>query len=94
MLWLALEAIIHPYVRKAVDYMIKNAKQDVVVVEAIKLLESPLKDRCDVIWVTTSSEDNQTGAFGLQAGYVCCRIPPADGSPVTAVLERLPRLIW
>ena len=64
----ALEAIIHPYVRKAVDYMIKSAKQDVVVVEAIKLLESPLKDRCDVIWVTTSSEDNQIARLASKRG--------------------------
>ncbi|MFN2145601.1 MAG: dephospho-CoA kinase, partial [Anaerolineales bacterium] len=64
----ALEAIIHPYVRKAVDYMIKNAKQDVIVIEAIKLLESPLKDRADVIWVTTSSEDNQLVRLATKRG--------------------------
>jgi dephospho-CoA kinase len=54
-----LEAIIHPYVRKAVDYLIKNARQEVVVVEAIKLLESPLKEKVDSIWVTVSTEYNQ-----------------------------------
>ncbi len=54
-----LEAIVHPYVRKAVDYLIKNAKQDVVVVEAIKLLESPIRDKVDTIWVTVSTEYNQ-----------------------------------
>lgn len=64
----SLEAIVHPYVRKAVDYMIRNAKQDVVVVEAIKLLESPLKDRADVIWVTTSSEDNQLVRLASKRG--------------------------
>lgn len=55
----SLEAIVHPYVRQAVDYLIKKASQDVVVVEAIKLLESPLKDKIDSLWVTTASEDNQ-----------------------------------
>lgn len=55
----ALESIIHPYVRKAVDYLIGRASQDVVVVEAIKLLESPLREKMDSIWVTVSSEDNQ-----------------------------------
>lgn len=54
-----LEAIVHPYVRQAVDYLISKASQEVVVVEAIKLLESPLKDKIDSLWVTTSSEDNQ-----------------------------------
>lgn len=55
----ALEGIIHPFVRKAVDYLIDHANQEVVVVEAIKLLESPLRERTDSIWVTISSEDNQ-----------------------------------
>ncbi|MBN2046183.1 MAG: dephospho-CoA kinase [Anaerolineales bacterium] len=64
----ALEAIIHPYVRKAVDYLIKNAKQNVIVVEAIKLLESPLKDQADVIWVTTSSQDNQLARLSAKRG--------------------------
>jgi dephospho-CoA kinase len=64
----SLEAIIHPYVRKAVDYMIKNAKQNVVVIEAIKLLESPLKERVDVVWVTTSSEDNQLVRLASKRG--------------------------
>jgi dephospho-CoA kinase len=55
----SLEAIVHPYVRQAVDYLISKASQDVVVVEAIKLLESPLREKIDSLWVTTSSEDNQ-----------------------------------
>lgn len=55
----SLEKIIHPLVRQAVDYLIAQASQDVVVIEAIKLLESPLSDRCDAIWVTTTSEENQ-----------------------------------
>ena len=54
-----LEDIVHPFVRKAVDYLINNAQQNVVVVEAIKLLESPLKDKVDTIWVTISTEFNQ-----------------------------------
>ena len=55
----SLEGIIHPYVRQAVDYLIRRASQDVIVVEAIKLLESPLRERIDSLWVTTASEDNQ-----------------------------------
>ncbi|MDH5605871.1 MAG: dephospho-CoA kinase [Anaerolineae bacterium] len=54
-----LEAIVHPIVRQGIDHLIKNAGQSVVVVEAIKLLESPLKDRVDSIWVTTSEESIQ-----------------------------------
>ena len=54
-----LESIIHPLVRKAVDVLISKSSSRVVVIEAIKLLESPLRDVCDVIWVTTSDEGQQ-----------------------------------
>lgn len=64
----SLEAIVHPYVRKAVDFLIANAEQDVVVVEAIKLLESPLRDKVDSIWVTVSSEDNQLLRMATKRG--------------------------
>lgn len=47
-----LEAIIHPLVREAVDVLIRRATRPVVVVEAIKLLEGDLRNRCDSIWVT------------------------------------------
>lgn len=63
-----LEAIIHPYVRKAVDYLIRNARQDVIVLEAIKLLESPLREKVDTIWVTTSSEYNQLARLAAKRG--------------------------
>lgn len=46
-----LEAIIHPYVAQAVDLLIRRSTQPVVVIEAIKLLESDLRNECDSIWV-------------------------------------------
>jgi dephospho-CoA kinase len=49
-----LEAIIHPAVRDRVrDRLaaLAAAGTEVAVVEAIKLLESPLRERCDEIWV-------------------------------------------
>lgn len=54
-----LEAIIHPYVRQAVDILVKRAGQNVIVVEAIKLLESPLRSQCDTIWVTDAPQQVQ-----------------------------------
>ena len=54
-----LEAIIHPYVRQAIDILIKRAKQKVVVIEAIKLLESPLRDQCDSVWVSDAPQHVQ-----------------------------------
>ncbi|MBI3160038.1 MAG: dephospho-CoA kinase [Chloroflexi bacterium] len=63
-----LEAIVHPFVRQAMDHLIKNSSQNVVVVEAIKLLESPLRERMDSIWVVTSSEEAQIGRLARKRG--------------------------
>jgi len=49
-----LEAIIHPRVRDLVGAQLADLEQDgavVAAVEAIKLLESPLRGRCDQVWV-------------------------------------------
>lgn len=54
-----LEDIIHPLVLQAVDVMIKRASQKVIVIEAIKLLESELRNVCDAIWVVNVPEDVQ-----------------------------------
>jgi len=54
-----LEAIVHPLVGQAVDIMVKRAGQRVVVVEAIKLLESSLRDEVDAIWVVYAPEEIQ-----------------------------------
>ncbi len=54
-----LEAIIHPLVTHAIDLLIRRAKQSVVVIEAIKLLESDLVAGCDAVWVVTAPEDLQ-----------------------------------
>lgn len=54
-----LEAIIHPYVRQAVDLLIRRASQPVAVIEAIKLLESDLRNECDSIWVTDAPHEVQ-----------------------------------
>ncbi len=47
-----LEQIIHPLVEQAVDLIIRRATQPVVVIEAIKLLESHVAASCDSVWVT------------------------------------------
>jgi len=54
-----LELIVHPLVEQAVDLMIKRAPQNVIVIEAIKLLEGKLAAGCDTIWVTYASESIQ-----------------------------------
>lgn len=54
-----LENIIHPYVSQAIDLLVRRAHQRVIVIEAIKLLESSLRSRCDTIWVTDAPQDVQ-----------------------------------
>ncbi len=54
-----LETIIHPLVFQAIDYLIRKAKQHVIVIEAIKLIESGIAKECDSVWVTTVSPDIQ-----------------------------------
>ncbi|MEW6240286.1 MAG: dephospho-CoA kinase [Chloroflexota bacterium] len=54
-----LEAIIHPLVGQATDMLVRRASQKVVVIEAIKLLESELHKACDAIWVTYAPEEVQ-----------------------------------
>jgi dephospho-CoA kinase len=54
-----LEAIIHPLVGQATDMLVRRASQKVVVIEAIKLLESELRKACDAVWVTYAPEEIQ-----------------------------------
>jgi dephospho-CoA kinase len=54
-----LEAIVHPMVRQALDIIIQRATQRVVVIEAIKLLESGISKDCDAVWVSYAPEDIQ-----------------------------------
>ncbi|UCE00394.1 MAG: dephospho-CoA kinase [Chloroflexota bacterium] len=63
-----LEAIVHPLVRQAIDLLVRHASQDVVVIEAIKLLEGPLRHACDKIWVTTSPTELQLRRLQLKRG--------------------------
>ncbi|MCC6500082.1 MAG: dephospho-CoA kinase [Anaerolineales bacterium] len=54
-----LEEIIHPYVLQAVDLLIRRANQAVIAVEAIKLIESNMREQCDMIWVTDAPQEIQ-----------------------------------
>lgn len=54
-----LEGIIHPYVGQAIDILAKRSKQKVIVIEAIKLLESGLRGQCDTIWVADAPQQVQ-----------------------------------
>lgn len=61
-----LEAITHPLVEQAVDYIVQHATQPVIAIEAIKLLESNLGKQCDSIWVTYASPEQQVARLTQQ----------------------------
>jgi dephospho-CoA kinase len=63
-----LEGIIHPIVRAGVDHLVKRSNHRVVVIEAIKLLESPLREACDVVWVVTAEEAVQLARMKEKRG--------------------------
>lgn len=46
-----LESTIHPLVRQATDILIKRAKSNICVIEAIKSIESGTAKDCDALWV-------------------------------------------
>lgn len=50
-----LEEIIHPIVRQVTDLLIRRSTQKVIVVEAIKLIESGMAGDMDEIWVVDVS---------------------------------------
>jgi dephospho-CoA kinase len=54
-----LEAIVHPAVLEEVARRIAAAPTPLVVVEAIKLIESGMADAFDTLWVTTCSPEEQ-----------------------------------
>ena len=54
-----LEAIVHPATLEAIDRRVTAASAPVVVVEAIKLIESGLAERCDSVWVVTCRREQQ-----------------------------------
>jgi len=52
-----LEAIIHPQVTRIAHKLIAHAVLPVIVIEAIKLLESDLAALCDWIWVVAADDE-------------------------------------
>ena len=54
-----LEAITHPVVGQAIDTLIARAKQPIIVIEAIKLLEGDLGKSVNAIWVVDAKPQTQ-----------------------------------
>jgi len=81
-----LEALIHPLVRDDIVRRLATLPQPVVVIDAIKLLESPLVQYCREIWVVTCPPEQQIARLmtrrGLSADEARLRVsaqaPQAD----------------
>lgn len=82
----ALERIVHPRVVERVESLLEHSSATVAAVEAIKLIESGLSDRCHALWVTASSPRHQMQRLmhdrGLPSEEARARIeaqpPPGD----------------
>jgi dephospho-CoA kinase len=64
----SLETIVHPMVRQAIDILVRRAKQNIVVIEAIKLIESGLAEKCDSLWVTYTPPELQLARLTQKRG--------------------------
>jgi dephospho-CoA kinase len=80
-----LEAIVHPRVRLLVEAVLERARVNgdpFVVVEAIKLIEGGLAERCDEVWVLDCAPDEQRARLagrGMSSDDVARRMA-AQGS--------------
>lgn len=63
-----LEAIVHPLVLQAVDWMVQRSSKTVIVIEAIKLLEASMHQQCDAVWVVTSPLEIQLARLMQKRG--------------------------
>lgn len=63
-----LESIVHPIVRTETANMIATAPSQIVMVEAIKLLDGPLATTAHQIWVTTCSPQKQINRLMVYRG--------------------------
>jgi dephospho-CoA kinase len=66
-----LEAILHPRVRGAIRSRLAELAEggvDVAAVEVIKLLESPLADACDQVWVVRCDEGDAIARLAASRG--------------------------
>lgn len=92
-----LEAILHPPVRDEVRARLAElaaAGAEAACIEAIKLFESPLRDRCDETWVVRCDEAEafeRLAARGMDADAVRARL--ANQSPQAAKVAAADRVI-
>jgi dephospho-CoA kinase len=80
-----LEAILNPGVRRAIVDRIEHAAAPVLVLDAVRLIEAGLAERCDTVWVVVCDRESQMlrllSSRALTADQAALRIaaqPPAE----------------
>ncbi len=63
-----LEAIVHPATRQRILGHVADSTEDIAVIEAIKLLEGPLVDHVDGVWVVTAPAEIRVQRLVAQRG--------------------------
>jgi dephospho-CoA kinase len=63
-----LEAIVHPATRRRIFDRLGQSSASVAVIEAIKLLEGPLADHVDAVWVVTAPASARIDRLVKQRG--------------------------
>jgi len=85
-----LEQAVHPATIEAVDRLVAGAPERVVVVEAIKLIETGMHRRYDALWVVTAPREAQIGRLvagrGLSRDEAELRIDAQPPQEVKAAL--------
>lgn len=69
-----LEAIVHPLVIQETDRRIRAIGRGVVVVEAIKLIESSMVRDCDALWVVTARPEQQLERLVRERGMSAAEV--------------------
>jgi len=54
-----LEAIVHPAVLAYTEEWLENVREEVAVIDAIKLFEAGIAERCDEVWVVICPQEEQ-----------------------------------
>ncbi|MDP9370737.1 MAG: dephospho-CoA kinase [Chloroflexota bacterium] len=64
-----LDALTHPAVVAEVLRLIEESRADVMVVDAVKLVESGLAEACDALWLVTCDPDRQVERLMHRNGF-------------------------
>lgn len=91
-----LDELTHPAVIEEIDRRVERASRDqVVVIDAVKLIESGHADHCDQVWVVSSDTEQQVARLMKRniLSEVAARRRVASQAPMAPKLARADRVI-